>query len=66
MQINSLFNDINDVTIEEILYRYGVENPKQYLKAQTIEDSSKYENIEKAKELIMKYVKGGDANVNQE
>ena len=64
MKVKPLFEDVNDINIEELLSRYGVSNPMQYLKAQTIEDSSKYENIEQAKDLIMKYVKGGDANVN--
>lgn len=64
MKVKSMYDDISEFSIEDYLSKCGVKNPKQYLKAQTIEDSSKYENIEKAKELIMKYMKGGDANVN--
>lgn len=64
MKIKSLFNNINDIEISEFLLRCGVNNPTQYLKAKTVEDTTKYNNIDEAKSLILKYMKGGDANVN--
>ena len=64
MKINSLFLDSSEVTIDEYLSRCGISNPTQYLKARTVEDTNKYDNIDEAKSLILKYTKGGDANVN--
>ena len=56
MKINPLFDDVN-FTIEEFLSRCGVPNPTQYLKAKTVEDTSKYDNIDEAKSLILSYLK---------
>ena len=64
MKINSLFSDSSEITIDEFLLRCGISNPTQYLKAKTVEDTTKYDNIDEAKSLILKYTKGGDANVN--
>ena len=64
MKINSLFSDLSEITIQEYLLRCGVSNPTQYLKARTVEDTTKYDNIDEAKSLILKYTKGGDANVD--
>jgi len=64
MKINSLFSDSSEVTIDEYLSRCGISNPTQYLKARTVEDTTKYDNIDEAKSLILKYTKGGDANVD--
>lgn len=64
MKINSLFLDVSEISIEEYLLRCGVSNPTQYLKARTVEDTTKYDNIDEAKSLILKYTKGGDANVD--
>ena len=64
MKINSLFSDSSEVTIDEYLSRCGISNPAQYLKARTVEDTTKYDNIDEAKSLILKYTKGGDANVD--
>lgn len=64
MKINGLFLDSSEITIDEFLLRCGVSNPTQYLKARTVEDTTKYDNIDEAKSLILKYTKGGDANVD--
>ena len=64
MKINSLFSDLSEITIQEYLLRCGISNPTQYLKARTVEDTTKYDNIDEAKSLILKYTKGGDANVD--
>lgn len=64
MKINSLFSDLSEITIQEYLLRCGIANPTQYLKARTVEDTNKYDNIDEAKSLILKYTKGGDANVD--
>ena len=64
MKINSLFDDVGEITIDEFLLRCGVSNPTQYLKARTVEDTTKYDNIDEAKSLILSYTKGGDANVD--
>lgn len=64
MKINSLFSDSSEIIITEYLSRCGISNPTQYLKAKTVEDTTKYDNIDEAKSLILKYTKGGDANVD--
>lgn len=64
MKIKSLFDNLNDIEISEFLLRCGVNNPIQYLKAKTVEDTIKYDNIDEARDLILKYTRGGDANVN--
>ena len=63
MKINSLFSDVSEISIEEYLLRCGVSNPTQYMKAKTVEETTKYDNIDKARDLILKYVKGGDVGV---
>lgn len=64
MKIKSLFDDVGEIDIESYLLRCGISNPTQYLKARTVEDTTKYDNIDEAKSLILKYTKGGDANVD--
>ena len=64
MNINGLFNNISDINFSEYLFRCGISNPTQYLKARIVEDTTKYNNIDEARDLILKYVKGGDANVD--
>lgn len=63
MKINSLFSDVSEISIEEYLSRCGVSNPTQYMKAKTVEETTKYDNIDEARDLILKYVKGGDVGV---
>ena len=67
MKIKPLFtqSEIDDLSIEKLLEKYGVKNPKKYLKGNTLESSSNYDNIEDAKQLILKYI-GGGSNINQE
>ena len=61
LKINALFDDVKDISgIEDYLTKCGVSTPSQYLKANTIEDSSKYKDIDKAKELILKYINKED------
>lgn len=63
IKIREIFESgTEDVTIESYLLKCGVENPQLYLTHNTVEDSSNYENIKQAKELILKYV-GGDVIV---
>ena len=57
MKINRLFKNSSEITIHEFLSRCGVSNPEKYLKAKTIEDTSKYDNIDEAKSLILSYLK---------
>ena len=64
MKIKSLFDDVGEIDIYSYLEKCGVSNPTQYLKARTVEDTTKYDNIDEAKSLILKYTKGGDANVD--
>ena len=64
MKINALFDNYDEIDIESYLLRCGISNPTQYLKAKTVEDTTKYDNIDEAKSLILKYTKGGDANVD--
>lgn len=63
MKINSLFSDVSEISIEEYLSRCGVSNPTQYMKAKTVEETTKYDNIDEARDLILKYAKGGDVGV---
>lgn len=64
MKINPMFDNVNEIDIESILRKCGVVSPKLYLKANTIEDFSHYDNIDKAKELILKHTKEGGQNFN--
>ena len=64
MKIKSLFDDVSEIDIHSYLEKCGIANPTQYLKARTVEDTTKYDNIDEAKSLILKYTKGGDANVD--
>lgn len=63
MKIKQLFDDCEEITIESYLEKCGVSNPTQYMKAKTVEETTNYDNIDEARDLILKYVKGGDVGV---
>lgn len=59
MKINSLFSNPHDISIHNYLQKCGVDDVDEYLKCKTVENPKNYENIEQAKELILKYIGGG-------
>ena len=46
MKINSIYNNINDISIESYLSYYGVKNPIEYMKGMEIEDNNHCDNID--------------------
>ena len=66
MKIKPLFNNVSDVNILKYLEKCGIDNVDRYLKGNSIEPTTNYDNIDKAKELILKYTKEGGYNINQE
>ena len=66
MKIKPLFDNVSDVNIHSYLEKCGIDDVKGYLKGNSIEPTINYDNIDKAKELILKYTKEGGYNINQE
>ena len=66
MKINPMFDDVNEIDIESILTKYGVDDVESYLKGNSIEPTTNYDNIDEWCETLNKYIKGGGSNINQE
>ena len=64
MKIKQLYSDISDVSIESYLQKCGIDDVESYLKGNSIEPTTNYDNIDKAKELILKYTEEGGQNFN--
>lgn len=60
MKIKPLFDDIRDVTIDSILTKYGIDNVEEYLKGNSIEPTTNYDNIDEWCEMLNKYCEGGE------
>jgi single-stranded-DNA-specific exonuclease len=56
MKIKSMYDDINDVTIESYLEKCGVDNVDEYLKGNSIESTTNYDNIDEWCDLLHKYI----------
>lgn len=56
MQINTLFNNNEEITLETYLNKCGVENVSKYLKCNTVEDDNNYININRGKEIVNRYL----------
>ena len=66
LKIKKLFEDIIDINIQSILTKYGIDNVEAYLKGNTTEPTTNYDNIDEWCELLNSYCEGGGYNVNQE
>ena len=66
MNIKPLFNNISEINISSILTKYGVDNVESYLKGNSIEPTTNYDNIDEWCEILNKYMKEGGSNINQE
>lgn len=56
MQVKTLFDNNEDITLESYLKKCGVENVSKYLKCNTVEEDSHYTNINRGKKLVDKYL----------
>ena len=56
MKINSLFNNINDISIELYLNKCGINDVNSYLKGNFVENYNNYDNIEECASSIIKYI----------
>lgn len=54
MKVVNLFNDDN-VTLNEYLEKIGVKNAEEYLKFNTVEDDSHYNNLENCVKITKRY-----------
>jgi len=66
MKVKQLFDDVKDININSILLKYGVKNVDEYLKGNSIEPTTNYDNIDKWCGTLNNYMKEGDYNVNKE
>jgi len=66
MKVKQLFDDVKDININSILLKYGVKNVDEYLKGNSIEPTTNYDNIDKWCGVLNNYMKEGDYNVNKE
>ena len=58
MKINALFDNCDEIDIDQFLIKCGISNPVQYLTGQVIEPYTNYDNIEECAEEIIKFIKG--------
>jgi len=66
MKIKQLYSDIKDISIESYLQKCGVEDIESYLKGNSIEPTTNYNNIDEWCKVLNKYMKEGGSNINQE
>ena len=66
MNIKSRFDTEEEININSVLKKYGIKNVEEYLKGNTIEPTTNYDNIDEWCELVHKYMKEGGQNINQE
>lgn len=52
MKIKNIFKDNEEITLESYLSKCGIDNVKEYLKGNTLEDDDHYDNLDKIKEII--------------
>lgn len=57
MKINALFDNCNDISVDEFLVRSGIEDVEEYLSGQIVEPYVNYDNIEECAEEIIKFIK---------
>lgn len=56
MKINALFDNCDEIDIDQFLIKCGISNPVQYLTGQVIEPYTNYDNIEECAEEIIKWI----------
>ena len=68
MKIKPLFeqSEIGSISIEKLLEKYGIGDVEEYIKGNTIEPTTNYDNIDEWCELVNNYMKEGGQNINQE
>ena len=66
MKIRQMFDEVEDISIESILTKCGVDDIESYLKGNSIEPTTNYDNIDEWCEILNKYMKEGGSNINQE
>ena len=66
MKIKPLFTQDEEISIHTVLEKYGIDDVEEYLKGNTIEPTTNYDNINEWCELVNKYMKEGDSKINQE
>lgn len=66
MKINPMFDDIQEINISSILTKCGVDGVESYIKGNSIEPTTNYDNIDEWCEILNKYMKEGGSNINQE
>jgi hypothetical protein len=66
MKINQLYSSISDISIESYLQKCGVDDIESYLKGNSIEPTTNYDNIDEWCHTLNKYMKEGGSNINQE
>jgi len=58
MKINALFDNCDEIDIDQFLIKCGISNPVQYLTGQVVEPYTNYDNIEECASEIIKFIKG--------
>ena len=56
MKINALFDNVEEIDINSILTKYGVEDIDEYLKGNTVEPTDNYDNIDEWCETLNRYI----------
>ena len=56
MKVKELFNNLEDISIESYLSKFGVKNPTEYIKGQYVEPTKHYLNIDIAAKTIRYYM----------
>ena len=56
MLVKELFNENEDITLENYLHKCGINDVEEYLKAQFIEDDDNYENMNEIVDEIRRWI----------
>ena len=56
MKIKAMFDDVYEIDITSILNKYGVDDVEEYLKGNTVEPTTNYDNIDEWCEVLNKYI----------
>lgn len=51
-----MFDDVNDIEINSILTKYGIDDVDEYLRGNTVEPTTNYDNIDEWCEVLHKYI----------
>lgn len=60
MKIKALFDNCNDISVDEFLVRSGIEDVEEYLSGQIVEPYVNYDNIEECANRIIEWLKNND------